>query len=293
MPTVPQVSRLSLKKILFPTDFSEASRHALPFAQTLARIYESTLLVAHAIPPEPHQAVPMDRLPEQDDLVWENARREIERFAHDPSFAGRSWKPVLERGDLADVVPAMIQEHHVDLIVLGTHGHRGVTRMLLGSGAEKIYRSAACPVLTIGPKVQATGEWKLRRILCPIDAAEDPDVALRYALSLAEENQSELIIVEAIPLVPWQHRAVVDFKARRALEALIPEHAKDWCTPEFVIRWEHPAEAILQEALHGAVDLIVMAVHRSHATGLTSHLPWPIASEVVSRALCPVLTLRV
>lgn len=293
MPTLAPVSRLSLKNILVPTDFSPASRAALPFAESLAKVYGSTILFAHAIAPEPHLQVVMDRVPEEDDFVWREARHKLEAFAYECSAASNSTKTLLERGDLAIVIPVLIRENDVDLIVLGTHGRRGVSKMIMGSEAEKIYRTATCPVMTIGPEVHSSPDWKLRRILCPVDLAEDPEPVVHYALSLAEESLAEIIILDAVPLVPWQHRASVEQRSRRALETLIPEQSKDWCVPQFVVRWEHPAEAILCAAQEREADLIVMSVHKSRAPSWLAHLPWPVASEVVSRAPCPVVTVRV
>jgi len=293
MPTLQQVSRLSLKNILFPTDFSPASAAALPFARTLAEMYGSTILVAHAIPPEPHLQVVLDRVPAQDEAVWQDARHKFEAFLHGCSFGTSPWKPILDRGDLAELIPSMIDEQEIDLIVLGTHGRRGVSKMILGSSAEKVYRSASCPVLTVGPRAHDEGAWKVRRILCPLDSAEDPGPVLHYALSLAEENQSEIIVLQAAPLAPWQHRSGIEERSRRALEGLIPESAKDWCTPDVVVRWEYPAEAILREAQVRNADLIVMSVHKARVSSWSAHLPWPVASEVVSLAHCPVLTIRV
>ncbi len=293
MPTLPQVSRLSLKNILFPTDFSLASRSALPFAQTLAQTYGSTILIAHSLPLEPHRQVTTDCVPSEDNRVWQDARHQLESVAHDPSFAKIPAKVLLGHGDLADTIPAMIEDNSVDLVVLGTHGRRGVTKLMLGSGAEKIYRTSPCPVFTVGPRVRESADWKLRRVLCPVDVSEDPEPVLQCALSLAEENQAELIVLEAIPLVPWQHRPSVEQRSRLALESLIPAQVRDWCTPQIVVRWEHPTEAILNEAQERNIDLVVMSVHRSRAAGWSSHLPWPVASEVVSRASCPVLTIRI
>ncbi|MFZ0733930.1 MAG: universal stress protein [Candidatus Sulfotelmatobacter sp.] len=293
MPTVAQVSRLSLKNILFPTDFSPASLAALPYAERLAQIYGSNLLIAHSIPPEARQMVVADRFLGADDGAWQEARQKLHAFSRDHSLDEIPHKTLLDRGDVGEVIPAIIHEHEVDLIVLGTHGYRGISKIVMGSAAEKIYRSATCPVLTVGPKATQANQWSLRTILCPIDTAEDSSPVLNFALSLAEENQSELILLQAIPMIPWQHRSAVEMQARLGLESLIPEQTKDWCTPRFAIRWEHPAEAVLGEAHEIHPDLIVMSVHKSRATSLASHLPWPVASEVVSRASCPVLTVRV
>ena len=94
----------------------------------------------------------------------------------------------------------------------------------------------------------------------------------------------------------WFHGSIssaVEARVRRGLEDLIPDDAKDWCEPQYVVSWEEPADAILHTAHAWAIDLIVMGVHTARVATLSSHLPWPIASEVVSRAPCPVLTVRV
>lgn len=83
--------------------------------------------------------------------------------------------------------------------------------------------------------------------------------------------------MQVIPLVPWQHQADIEERSRRALAALIPEQSKDWCSPEYVVRWEYPPEAILHEAEKREVDLIVLSVHHSRSAS-SSHLPWPVAS---------------
>lgn len=292
MATVPQVERIFLKNILFPTDFSEASQAALPFALAVARMYGSMLEVAHVILPEPHRQIVFDRLPDQDDRVWEDARRRLDWFVDDATLEGIPCRSLLAVGDLADVVPAFIREHGIDMVVVGTRGRTGVNKMMMGSGAERIYRSASCPVLTVGPRVH-NGEWKARRILCPVDTTENPGPALRYALSLAEENQAEFIVMQSVPMVPWQHRDEIEKQTWQRLHSLVPAQANDWCTPQFVVRWEYPSEAILHAAEERGADLIVMGVRKSRAAGLSSHLPWPVASEVVSQALCPVLTVRV
>ena len=293
MPTVPQVTRLSLKKILFPTDFSPASRAALPFAQALAEVYGSTILVAHSIAPQSLHSEVTDHFLGVNDQAFRNARRKLDEYVEDRRIASLSCTTLLDRGDVAEIIPSMIREHGIDLVVVGTHGRHGVGKLILGSEAEKIYRTATCPVLTVGPKAQRAQSWELRRILCPLDPAEDPEPVLHYALSLAEEKQAEFIVLQAVPLVPWQHRPSVEQHCWRAIEGLIPESAKDWCTPQIVIRWEHPAEAIVCEARERQADLIVMSVHKSRAASWSSHSLWPVASEVVSRALCPVLTIRV
>ena len=291
MPTLSTVSRLCLKNILVPTDFSPASRAALPFVHALAETYGSNVLLAHVIAPEPHRQIVTERVPEEDRVVWEDARHKLDAFRDDRNLEGVSCTALVDRGDVRDVISEIIDKRKVDLVVLATHGRLGVSKIILGSDAEKIYRAATCPVLVVGPKVQTAMPWTLRQILCPVDTSEDPVPVLHYALSLAEEHQSKFILMQSIPLVPWQHQEDTDKRSRRALEALIPEQSKDWCSPDYVVRWDYPPVAIVNEAEKRKVDLIVMSVHKSRA--MSTHLPWPVASEVIGHAHCPVLTIRV
>lgn len=293
MAALPQVARISLKDILFATDFSQASEAALPFAVKLAQIYGAKIHVAHVILPEPHAHVLRPTVPEQDS-VWDEANERLDEFTHGSATGSVHCTPLLASGDLSEVIPEMIHEHNIDMVIVGTRGRRGVSRLVLGSNAERIYRSASCPVLTIGPHVHKA-EWRLHRILCPIDLEGDPLPALNYALSLAEDNAAELIVMTAVLVVPWQHREQVDRENCERMRKLIPTFGKPegMSQPQFLVRWEPPAEAILTCATVREVDLVVMGVRQARVRGLSSHLPWPVASEVVSRAACPVLTVRI
>jgi nucleotide-binding universal stress UspA family protein len=86
------------------------------------------------------------------------------------------------------------------MLVLGTHGRSGVGKLLIGSVAEEVFRRAACPVLSIGPKVsqQPAGEIQFHNILFATDFSENSLAALPYAISLAEEDQAQLTLLYVI-----------------------------------------------------------------------------------------------
>lgn len=290
MPAVLPISRISLKNILVTTDFSAASNSALPFALAFARLYEAKLTVAHVLAPEPHLQVVSDRVPEEDNWQFEQARRKLFELVR-PQQAGVAYALLVEQGDLADVISKIIRENEIDLVVLGTHGRRGLKKLVLGSHAETIYRHATCPVLTVGPKVQVQLQpWKIKHILFPVDLESKTVNALPYALSLAEENEAEVVLVNAAPLVPWQHQLATEQRLRADILSLISPEARDWCKPEVLVRWNYPSEAILAAASERDTDLIVMGVNKARIAS-TSHWPWPIASEVMGLAHCPVLTV--
>lgn len=294
MPLPSKSVRLSLKNILFTTDFSPASASALPYVRALAKWFDAKVVIAHATPPQAPLALPLEPVPLDMDPEWESAQCKMKEFTRTNPLPGIRSETALCRGDLWNTIPDLEERYHIDLMVLGTHGREGVKKLVLGSAAEQIFRRASCPVLTVGPSVRP-GEvefenWK--HILFATDFSEGSLHALPYALSIAEENQAQVTLVHMVALVPMQRQDAVEEQARKRLQALLPPDAADWCTPECIVRFEFPSDGILKVAQERGADLIVMGVHKSNAPRTLAHMPWAIAYEVVCHAHCPVLTVR-
>jgi nucleotide-binding universal stress UspA family protein len=294
MQAVHTSTRISLSNILVTTDFSQASKLALPYAIALARQYEAKIVMAYAIPPEPRLSVPLDPLPPEADVVWQEAERKLADFARPELLGDTLHEKLVKRGDCWNVISDTNRKHKIDLLVTGTRGRQGFGKLVLGSTAEQIYRQADCPVLTVGPNVTPlkSRDWTLKQILFPTDSSEASFKALPYALSLAEENQATLIVFQVLPFVAPEYRSNDGTCAREALRALVPAAAEAWCKADFVVRFDLPAEGILRLAEERNADLIVMGVRRPSEHGIAGHWPWPVASQVVAEAKCPVLTVR-
>lgn len=135
------------ERILFPTDFSPASESALGWATSLARDTGARLLIVHVEePPTPYvageYAIPEATTPAQNELA--------KLLAHVvPSDESVTYEHRLLLGDPAPEIVQLAKEENADLIVMGTHGRTGLSRLLMGSVAEHVVRRAACPVLTI------------------------------------------------------------------------------------------------------------------------------------------------
>ncbi len=287
-------TRISLRNILVATDFSKPSKAALPYAIGLAQQYGAKIFVAHALSPEPHLTVPLEPMPVSDDLVWLDAKRNLAKFVPGDSPGNPPCEVILRRGGFWDVISNVIQENKIDLVVSGTHGRQGLRKLVLGSDTEKIYRRATCPVLSVGPRVLPikNAGWKLKQILFPTDGSETSLKALPYALSFAEENQANLILVQFIPLTPPEYRESFEASVQEKLRGLVPSEADAWCKLEFMVRFEFPAEGTMRLAAERQANLIVMGVKRSAEAAVSAHLPWRIASQVIAAASCPVLTVR-
>jgi nucleotide-binding universal stress UspA family protein len=294
MPVTATGARLSLKNILFTTDFSAASEAALPYVRGLAKWFGARVVVAHAASAGTALGLPMEPIPTAMDFEWEQAQRKMNAFLHSDPLPGGRCEAALCRGDLWNAIPNLIEQYKVDLVVLGTHGREGVRKLVMGSGAEQIFRRADCPVLTVGPNVHRTEvefeSWK--HILFATDFSEGSLHALPFALSIAEENQARLTLAHFVSLVPMQRQAAVEEQACKRLQELLPADAPDWCVPECVVRFEFPSDGILKTAEQRDADLIVMGVHKTNAPRAAAHMPWAIAYDVVCHARCPVLTVR-
>jgi nucleotide-binding universal stress UspA family protein len=294
MQTLQTNTRISLRNILVATDFSKASTAALPYAIGLAQQYAAKVFVAHALRPEPHLTVPLEPMPVSDDLVWVDAKRNLAKFVPGDAVRNLTYETILRRGDFWDVISRIIQEDDIDLVVSGTHGRQGLRKLVLGSDAEKIYRRATCPVLSVGPRalpIRNAG-WKLNEIVFPTDGSEASLKALPYALSFAEENQANLILVQFIPLTPPEYRESFEASVQEKLRGLVPSEADAWCRIELMVRFEFAAVGILRLAAERQANLIVMGVRRSAEAAVSAHLPWTNATQVIAAASCPVLTVR-
>ncbi len=136
---------MKANKILFPTDFSHSSDAAFSLATSLARDLGATLLIAHA--EEPPMAYGGGELyyglpdPALDDL-----QRMLDELV--PPDGSVRCERRLVTGEPATAIVRLAEDEEVDLIVMGTHGRTGLSRLLMGSVAEAIVRRATCPVLT-------------------------------------------------------------------------------------------------------------------------------------------------
>ncbi len=283
--------RIALKNILVATDFSVPSEIAFAYAREVAKTYGSKMFVAHVVPMDPPVMATFEAVPETLDLAWQVAQEKMTAFLADAQDA----KPeaLIGRGPLWDVMDDMIARNDIDLVVMGTHGRRGVAKLVLGSAAEEVFRLAKCPVLTVGPQApEPVFKKGFKNILFTTDFAEGNESALAYALSVAEEHQARLTLLHTIPLVPVEYQVETAAEARKRLLDMVPPDANLCCKAEAVVSFDFPGEGIVRTATNREADLIVMGVKGSSVAKLDAHLPWHTAHDVVCRAHCPVLTVR-
>jgi len=299
MKTLEAGKRITFTNILFATDFSPHSNAALPYAAAIARQYGAKIYGAHIVASEDYLFTAPDLWPahlqQQEQLEQEVKGRLAEQLR------GVQHETLFGVGDVWNTLSRLIGEHDIDLLVVGTHGRTGARKLLMGSIAEKIFRQAACPVLSIGPNVSCkpAGEIRFRNILLATDFGEESLASLRYAFSLAEEAQATLTLLHVIE---QPEAGIIDMEAvtasvMRRLKELVPPEAEAWCRVECQVEFGQqfalPAQRILEIARDKAADLIILGVHPTHsAMSTVTHLAQTTAQHIVAHSMCPVLTVR-
>jgi len=287
--------RVSIKNILFPTDFSSAANAALPYAAEIARRYGAKLYTMHVLSSDTYAMTPPETWP----TVVEGAMREAKQHAREllSHLEGVEVEVLGRSGDVWTVIEGVIETFGIDLVVLGTHGRTGWGKVLLGSVAETIFRKAPCPVITIGPHCSADPKHSVEfhQIVFATNFSPASLVAAPYALSLAQQNEAKLTLLHVIE-EPKSGLGNPDQLAPPELPMLsrvVPKEARLWCEPEFLVEEGIAANKILEIAAQKKADLIILGVHPLRG-GLhaDTHLPMTTAHKVVSQAPCPVLTVR-
>ena len=301
---------MNITRILCPVDFSDASQHALEQATVVAGWFGAPITLLHVYTqvflPVPGMAV----AGYGSDFVLgvEDRQRLFEdasRWADSARAAGVHVDVVVEVGQAIPHIFSTAAATHADLIVLGTHGASGFEHLLLGSVTEKVLRKAPCPVLTVPPRAHNMSALPFKKILVAVDFSESSLAALGAALSVAQEADAQLTILhvldwpepEAMPAnVDVAASGVFDLEGyRRVLEAeastrlstLVPDDARQWCTPVTQVAHGKPYREILKVA--AGMDLVVLGIRGRNALDLM--LFGSTANQVVRQATCPVLTV--
>ncbi|HXE81558.1 MAG TPA: universal stress protein [Vicinamibacterales bacterium] len=294
---------MEIRRVLCPVDFSEFSRRALHHAAAIAEWYAAELYVLHAhleIAPVP---VPL-LVPEPSADMGADMKAALHQFISQ-SDVGRSPKEIVRAGDPVPTILACAREIGADLIVMGTHGHSGFERALLGSTTERVLHKAPCPVLTIPRLADEPGSAervRFTRVLCAVDFSPSSVRALEHGIAFAEESEAGLILLHVLPVLSDEdartqgHFRIAEYvrtrtdDIRRELAALVPEEARSWCDVKEMVELGAPAQRILATADRENADLIVMGAQGRNGLGLI--LFGSTTQTVVRRATCPVLTVR-
>jgi nucleotide-binding universal stress UspA family protein len=287
--------RIGLANALLLTDFSPSSELALPYAVALAHQYSGKVYVVHVISPEMYEYLPPDLVPQMRTEIKNYGHRRMQQLLTHPELLQVAHEVVVRDGEIWDTLKKLAEEFHIDVIVVGTHGRRGLKKALTGAVAEEILHFAHTPVLTVGQQCRGIApDHKPKRILYATDFSADSVRAMAYAVSLARTFGTSLVPTYVAPRVtedPSVRTRFQEFFEER-LQELLGGQISTMSHCDYRVKFGTPAEGILQAAAEENVDLIVMGVCSAGSLVRAAHHLGATAERVVSEACCPVLTVR-
>jgi nucleotide-binding universal stress UspA family protein len=289
------MKKLVMKRILVAIDFLESSRLALDYAVAFAHHFKAKVVLLHAVelsPPAEEAEVVTGR----PSLSRTAAEARLTAFASGVRRTGLEVETIVQDGTPCQVILDEVKANEPDLLGLGVHGiHRGLNHLLIGSNTEKILLTVSCPTLSVGAHVfgGVDLDLKVNEILYCSDLSMEAATAGSYALQLATTFGVPVDICHLTPPAFEENPRSAEQAAEEycvALRRLMPEAADLWCTPSFNLEHGHSAEKILRRAEAETSGLIVLGIQST--TQLSRHLQTSFAYQLLTRAICPVLSIR-
>ena len=306
---------IKIKRILCPTDLSSESDGALAYALALAKENDAKLVVCYCL--RSSESVSASSLPTSPpahigEVAYARSRGRVKelfegsllRLLGPVGFASLDWEAlVIEGEDVGEVITQTASNESIDLIVMRSR-RRPHRAAVLGSTAESVCRTAPCPVLITHSDER---EWQfdtdnvvtIKRLLVAYDFSDYAELALKYALSLAQEHQSELHLLHVLPRgsvsepelawYPLGKESAYHLAARR-LQKMIPPEAHLWCEIKSAVAEGQAYREILNYAEKQQVDLISLGAHGA-GFGIRT-LFGSNVDRVLRQAPCPVLVAR-
>ena len=323
--------RIKPKKIMCAIDFSDFTNIILSYGKSLTSEFGSTLYLCHIV----SGAVMVSSLGHSyftyTDMESDRIRYAKDRLEKIAAEFDIECKIIVSSGHAADEINETARGNNVDMVIAATHGGSGIKRFLIGSVTDRLIKILTCPLLVLHARenhlVSPVEERiKLKRILVGCDFSPDSRLAFDYALSLAQEFQTQLYLAHVIrpaehtrlsasdymeiqggDYTRWARSEYLDLqkdattedgkeksnlssRLEKQLSSMVPEESRNWCTPVTIQLEGQPYKELINFAEQKKVDMIVLGVHGYSL--LEKFLVGSTTDRVISQASCSVLVVR-
>lgn len=298
---------LSQPRIMFATDFSPWAAQAEAYALCLASTWRASLTVITVLEFQPgmNPEYEVNRLYLAE--LMKSAKKELADLTARATARGLSVQTRIATGIPSEEILGAAGAEDSDLIVVGTKGKTGLAHVLLGSTAERVIRSASCPVLAVRAELsdgiladpRPCAGVSVHRILVPVDFSDCSLEALEYAALLAQRSGAALSLLHVLEPVSYgldftlsleSKRDEVRARVTQRLAGFVEALAGAKIAADSHVRGGLPADSILDSARTLPADVIVMGTHGRR--GLSHMLSGSVTEAVLRQSRCPVLTVR-
>jgi len=269
-------------RILVPTDGSRSAEAAARHGVVLAKAFDASLHVISVV-------AGRERGEQLSEPQARDAVARVEALVED---AGVGCRSTVEHGRPHEAILSYASATDVDLVVMGTHGRGGLSRLLVGSVADRVIRSSDDPVVAVPPRAIDRETERYQRVLLPTDGGPAAGAAVEHALSIAERMGATvrvLGVIEGVTGLPSLGDPLRE-AATEAVEAVAERASDREVTLTTHVQPGTPHEVINRFATAHGIDLVAMGTHGR--SGVRRQLLGSVTDRVVRTSDVPVLTVR-
>ena len=279
--------------ILFASEIP-ANEKAFEFALAQAKEFQADLILFHVYDTLVVAASETSGIRYYDYAAAARVEKQhLEPLAMRVREAGVKCEVIVRPGLPADQILTFARERQIDRIVMGTHSPGPIGKLLVGSVAEAVLRSAAVPVYIIGPEV-VNGVYRnfaTRTILCAISFTSSSSVVCAFAAQLAAQHNARLVLQHVIK--PQERAEILAGRSLDEVEtdllSLIPMQFQERIEVQTIVVPGDPTEELLYQSRAQQADLIVLGAQGASAfAAITRH---GVVYKTLAHAQCPVITL--
>ena len=289
---------LTIQRVLFPTDFSDGAREAFPQAAALAHWHDAELHVMNVTGRHRHDYEDATKHFPIDDATltdWLGPAASRALNLDDLSIVQKQ----VESATPPERIVAYAEDEDIDTIVMGTHGRRGVDRMLFGSVTEEVVRTAPCPVMTVRAGADEAPKQAVRRVLVPVDFSDASLAAVRHAREIALTYGAEIDLLHVVEEMTYPSAYGMEAtyfptdEIVQSVEKSLGDLVRDeigYEHAQIAAEVGHPPTTILDYVEEQAIDLVVLATQGR--TGLDRVLFGSVAERVLRGSPAPVFVVK-
>lgn len=283
-------------EILYPTDGSEPAESVLEYALQIASEHEATIHILNVADTNRDsltriQGQVIDVLEREGDrIVDETAQRATER--------GIDAVSKVVQGTPSTSIVEYCDQFDIDLIVMPTHGRRGLKRVLIGSVTERVINTAEVPVITVDPDRNRSLSYPCQDLLVPIDGSHSAALALREGIAVAKATGAVLHllhVVETGGLVPDDRSALKDGELTERADTILTDateraKAESLAAVETEIEVGSPVRKIRSYIQESGIDLAVLGTQGE--TNVSRYVMGGVSAQFVRTSPIPVMWVR-
>lgn len=283
-------------ELLFPTDGSEPTWPVLDYAIRIASEHDASIHILHVA--DTSQDSVTNLRGEVIDVLVREGESIVDEAAERVTERGVSAVPVVRQGDPYRTIAEYSRQVDIDLIVMPTHGRRGIQRYLLGSVTERVINAATIPVITVNPGSDREWTYPCRTILIPTDGSRGAELALETGISLAAATGAKLHLFHVVEFgslgldlrsvmreeVLAEHADEIIAEARETVEA----NSVGSITTG--VEYGEPVREILDYLTENSIDLAILGTHGR--TDFRRFVMGGVSSKLIRTSPVPVMWVR-